>query len=271
MELRTVKIELQNYNGHGFNQNKVLFRLTELKALLRSTFREFFKFDEENAMDDVIDKQKYLFGSTQIKAPVSFISAENLTNNTFSLLLRGKPDILQFYIDLLRLSSLTGSIGKGARSNKGTFFVTAIDGNPCETDFQVLFSKLISKDFFSRRFEFTNVDGGKDPVKKVSIELRDFKELKISQMYELESYNAELHYARYFCVLKDLKPVIDSVKEFKKDFKRSHNEPRMATPIIYKEYGPYVIVKCLNFGYILKGDKSDVMYDLYNTFLNSIR
>lgn len=128
---------------------KAEFRITELKALLRSTFREFFEY---SSIDDLKESEAILFGSTEIKSPVSIKFAEKIetksdnsiliyrnNNKDFELKALQSGDkinlifqsrnkeILELYMFILQLASITGGLGKRSRKAMGSFKITGVE------------------------------------------------------------------------------------------------------------------------------------------------
>lgn len=141
--------------SHGVN-NKVEFRITELKALMRTTFREFHKFFNIK-QEDIKKEEAKLFGSLKEKSPISFRMKkieENKFNKSkesvvphkngckedcieigtkiyFYINIKVKPDedkeiVTQQYIKILLLSAILGGIGKRARKGFGAFKINSI-------------------------------------------------------------------------------------------------------------------------------------------------
>ncbi|MGG7163510.1 type III-B CRISPR module RAMP protein Cmr1 [Clostridium ihumii] len=122
------------------------FRITELKALMRSTFRELYYF---NDIKDMKEKEDKLFGSVNRKSPISF-KLNNIDKKSF-----GKVNMLphkqmpkvscikessKIYIDiitknnvyipiyaiLLIQASITGALGKRSRKGFGSFIIESM-------------------------------------------------------------------------------------------------------------------------------------------------
>lgn len=130
----------------GDNKREAEFRITELKALLRSTFREFFEY---SSLDDLKKKEEILFGSTKIKAPVvmkygdegiviSESTEDMLPHKVLSvpaisknkkieiIFMSRSKDILDLYLSILRLASVMGALGKRSRKGMGAFRISSI-------------------------------------------------------------------------------------------------------------------------------------------------
>ncbi|MBU5425319.1 hypothetical protein KQI41_02740 [Tissierella pigra] len=156
--MRKVEIKLKLITqliSFGADQKKKEFRVTELKALLRNTFRELYYFKD---LEDIRNKEAYLFGNTENKAPVSIVSDGNNVNNLkekekefnegtefiIYFIERKKKDnnmdFLKFYINLLIQSSIIGGIGQYVYLGKGAFEILEIKNlsNEKTEDFNIL-------------------------------------------------------------------------------------------------------------------------------------
>ena len=87
--MRKVKIKLKTISpltSFGAYKNQREFRVTEIKALLRSTFRELYYFKD---IEDMKRKENFLFGSTENKSPVSIIlipqKKEEISDSDFEM------------------------------------------------------------------------------------------------------------------------------------------------------------------------------------------
>ncbi|MBU3127894.1 type III-B CRISPR module RAMP protein Cmr1 [Clostridium tagluense] len=131
------------------------FRITELKSLMRSTFRELFYFEKS---EDMKEKEGRLFGNTERKSPVAFKLKYIKTNKyekhemlphrseerrraltscldssrkiKFYMIISNVSN-LELYIALLIEGSIVGALGKRSRKGFGSFRVNEIkvDGN----------------------------------------------------------------------------------------------------------------------------------------------
>lgn len=125
------------------------FRLTELKSLIRTIFREFSKFENLN---DMKDQEGKIFGNLEKKAPISFklLNSKDITYDkelktvyhkgwkshgiekgnkiTFEMF-SSNESILDMYCKLLILSSVFGSIGSRSRKGLGSFKIVAFEGD----------------------------------------------------------------------------------------------------------------------------------------------
>ena len=134
--------------SYGNNQNQPEFRLTELKSLMRTTFREVYKFKD---LDDMKTKEGELFGSLENKSPIVFRVVNKVKNSDViyqylclhredrpkvrcinyytkvevELLVKDRENI-NTYIDILILTSILGGIGKRSRKGLGSFKINEI-------------------------------------------------------------------------------------------------------------------------------------------------
>lgn len=153
--MRKVHITLKTtsaLSSFGADKTKPEFRITELKALLRMTFRNLYFFSD---IDDLKSKEGFLFGSTENKSPVSIkletieaveesgkikIKDREVNHKYFAkdanieicLIERVQKetygiDFIEFYITLLIQASLTGAIGGKSRLGYGHFQVCPIN------------------------------------------------------------------------------------------------------------------------------------------------
>lgn len=146
--MEKVEIELEVLTPmFSYGNKEVEFRLTELKSLMRSTFRELYYFEKS---EDIYNEEKKRFGSTDGKSPVSFvikkgISLDNideknpLPHKNFKPIecIKNSTKIyfymickdsfrLNFYADLLVKSSIIGSMGRYSRKGFGSFKINKI-------------------------------------------------------------------------------------------------------------------------------------------------
>ena len=150
--MKEVKIQLEVLTpmfSSGGNPNKAEFRITELKALMRTTFRELYFF--KNLEDMKLQEEKF-FGSTAIKSPITLLkeSVEIMGKRKELLLphksilerdclnigtkiiisMVGNKDVnLIIYIKLLLQASMLGGLGKRSRKGFGSFKITKIIDN----------------------------------------------------------------------------------------------------------------------------------------------
>ncbi|GMQ57318.1 hypothetical protein AN1V17_17130 [Vallitalea sediminicola] len=137
--------------SYGVRQSKPEFRITELKSLMRSTFRELYRFEN---LKDMKEKEKELFGDIKNKSPIALkieydklrVSDKKIIphkpkfekkclskGNQLKINLIGNDNIkLEMYIILLIQSSIIGSLGNRSRKGFGSFTVTDVEG--FETD-----------------------------------------------------------------------------------------------------------------------------------------
>lgn len=160
--MKVLKIKLEVLT-HMFSSgsNCAEFRVTELKALMRSTFRELYEFKD---IDDMREKEGELFGRTpdkndsdeskkRIKSPIAIrtekvirdkISLENMLphkkGNGKTQCIKASTEVLveiisnnsgdlDIYIEILILSSVIGALGKRSRKGFGSFRVSEIKGD----------------------------------------------------------------------------------------------------------------------------------------------
>lgn len=151
----------------SYGNEEVEFRLTELKSLMRSTFRELYYFKDLKNMKDT---EKWCFGSTDEKSPVrrspvSFVIKKNINpdkdidiksplphknfkpikcikNSTkICFYMICKDDFrLDFYVNLLIQSSIIGSMGRYSRKGFGSFKI-----NKIQIDGDYKYDDLLSK------------------------------------------------------------------------------------------------------------------------------
>ncbi|KYN79033.1 type III-B CRISPR module RAMP protein Cmr1 [Clostridium sporogenes] len=134
--------------SEGIKSNKEAeFRIPELKALLRSAFREFFYY---TSLDDLKEKEELLFGSTNKKSPViikftqnnkirfndkkKFVLHKNMdkeaipSGTKFNITFQSRDQkYLRAYLVILKLASITGALGKRSRKGMGAFKVINLD------------------------------------------------------------------------------------------------------------------------------------------------
>lgn len=191
----------------GENVKKAEFRVTELKALLRSTFREFFKYE---SLDDLKNKEEVLFGSTNKKSPVtmrvgknSYFKPENEKlhkNLNAQAIPRGtKIDVifqsreekyLQIYLVILKLASITGALGKRSRKGMGAFKIVDISNEIID----------VNKSFEYLLNGFEEKLGGKTyniELRKVAIEKERDSDSYIKYKILHNSNMIDIHYVKY--------------------------------------------------------------------------
>lgn len=149
--MKKVEVELEVITpmfSYGADTRCAEFRVTELKALMRTTFREVYKFDN---IEDMKKKEGELFGNLDHKSPIRFkckryigekkeallphridekrksymSSIESGTKIDIEMLIESEEDI-NIYIDLLILSSILGGIGRRSRKGFGSFKINKI-------------------------------------------------------------------------------------------------------------------------------------------------
>ncbi|GEM_PF-3160368 len=206
----------------GADENIAEFRITELKALLRLTFREFFEY---TSLEDLTEKETILFGSTKRKSPVTirFGKDGNIRCEDKEVLVLHKKKFkapalpigtkinivfesrnnmfLEVYMDILKLASMTGGLGKRSRKGMGSFRFESIDEEIISTnnnfeklpkggDNDLIFYTIETKDlkgdkktytFRTRKFSMDGYE--KDKYIKYKIECKDNME--------------DIHYVKY--------------------------------------------------------------------------
>lgn len=149
--MKKVEVELEVITpmfSYGADTRCAEFRVTELKALMRTTFREVYKFDN---IEDMKKKEGELFGNLDHKSPIRFKCKRYIGEKKEALLLHRidekrksymssiecgtKIDIEMFienedysdiYIYLLVLSSILGGLGKRSKKGFGCFKIEQI-------------------------------------------------------------------------------------------------------------------------------------------------
>ena len=155
--MRKVQITLKLISplvSFGEDKKNKEFRVTELKALLRSTFRELYYFQN---LEEMKKQEADLFGSTEKKAPVSIVLQNIICRVDSSIAMlphkegkqafytscfgidseiticfiernkKGNMDFIEFYIYLLIQASIIGALGRRSRKGFGSFKVTNIE------------------------------------------------------------------------------------------------------------------------------------------------
>ena len=137
----TVKIITPMFS-YGVNKKKPEFRLSELKSSMRYWWRACNGFSDGKKMKD---RENILFGSTKQISPVFFrnktikgdkFNDENIkeafisSGKRFLVELQVKkldekknPRDIEFYTNLLQLSSILGGLGKYVRKGQGVFYI----------------------------------------------------------------------------------------------------------------------------------------------------
>lgn len=156
MEEVKIKIKILTPMFSYGTSRKAEFRISELKSLMRSTFRELYDFNESS--NDLMKKvEGELFGSLNHKSPITFCMQKNKGNSYELLIPHHESDnkvscissetelnLCMFlnndinsgvYIHLLILSSILGGLGKRVRKGCGAFTITKIEivGNDKKT------------------------------------------------------------------------------------------------------------------------------------------
>lgn len=134
----------------GSDVSKAEFRITELKALMRATFREFFEY---RTVADLKEAEGFLFGNTERKSPVMILNGKSKINSIngdfrnmvlhkeyekykkkalvenveIKIRFRSKDEeILNLWMQILQLAAWTGGLGKRSRKGMGVFQICKI-------------------------------------------------------------------------------------------------------------------------------------------------
>lgn len=150
----------------GAEGREAEFRITELKALMRSTFRGFFEY---RTVDELKEAEGFLFGNTERKSPVMILSMvnenpiktgsrdmvihKNLKNKALvegeeiKLRFRAKnEEILNLWMKILQLAAWTGGLGKRSRKGMGAFQICKIEDAEKNIKFELFkFKKLMEE------------------------------------------------------------------------------------------------------------------------------
>lgn len=220
---------ISNMFSTGADKGRVEFRIPELKALLRITFREFFYYID---LKDLESKESALFGSTNNKAPVNIkfrntdwkqsieksklvLHKENFEsycikeNTQINLMFESYDrEWLELYMLILNTASITGGLGKRARKGLGAFRVDKIEIKDSKEQKDIVESEKFRihgfEDVFSKDKEFikiTKVIGNKT----YNYELREFKLEQNDNISKYEFNNSKLpdiHYVKRLYILK---------------------------------------------------------------------
>jgi CRISPR-associated protein Cmr1 len=208
------------------------FRITELKALLRSTFREFFEY---SSIDDLKESEAILFGSTEIKSPVSIMFQEKIeikcvnevliyrnntdfkqnalkSGNEINLIFQSRnKEILELYMFILQLASITGGLGKRSRKAMGSFKITGVEKD-------INLEDLVQSNNNNPISFYINSKNLKGVEKKYVFKLRKF--IKIKDIEDKDDY------IRYKIEYKNGMPNIHYVKHLHKIGIKNSNDSR---------------------------------------------
>ena len=212
--MKRVEIELEVLTPmFSYGDRKVVeFRITELKSLMRSIFREIYYFEN---LDDMRNKEGYLFGTTSnidksfkkessIKSPVSFVIKDNIKRENIyeECILPHKKDKInpikcikgstkvwlnmickknidvEIYIKLLLQVSIMGAIGRRSRKGFGSFKINEI--------------KIDGKNEYQDTLKKNPIDILKDTYKNGEYSMR---KIEISELeVKFQEVNNELNY-----------------------------------------------------------------------------
>ncbi len=240
--MRRVEVKLKLISqliSFGADKDKKEFRITELKSLLRSTFRELYYFKDE---DDMRKKEAYLFGSTENKAPVSMIyekddnSCEGKSEKLFDegteftvcfVERKSKKDcmdFLEFYINLLSQASIIGGIGQSSSIGKGAFRIVEIKDLLDRENEE--FNKFIPKNLeevekIISDTKYNYLDEDKEPIKLRTV-------LKKERNITYSNLNSSLQYPYVINIniiqLNDSQKIGYLMKEINKLYKKIRRE-----------------------------------------------
>ncbi len=195
----------------GENVKKAEFRVTELKALLRSTFREFFEYE---SLDDLKNKEEVLFGSTNRKSSVTIrmekntnfqpeyeklvlhkkLTAQAIPRETkINVIFQSREEKnLQIYLVILKLASITGALGKRSRKGMGAFKIVDISNEIIDVNkgFQYLLNGFEEK--FKIGDKTYNIE-----LRKVAIEKERDSDSYIKYKILHNSNMVDIHYVKY--------------------------------------------------------------------------
>lgn len=150
----------------GAEGREAEFRITALKALMRSTFREFFEY---RTVDELKEAEGFLFGNTERKSPVMILSMVNespikkesrdmvihkkLSNEALiegeeikARFIAKNEEILNLWMKILQLAAWTGGLGKRSRKGMGVFQICKIEDVEKKIEFELFkFEKLMKE------------------------------------------------------------------------------------------------------------------------------
>lgn len=190
--MRTIDIEIKVLTpmfSYGSDRYKSEFRVTELKALMRTTFREVYEVDEQDKKNKKVisqlmkDKEAELFGSLKNKSPITFFlcNKEEIQKDDKRLVAHHSRDRkhrciaeeqfisikmfikneenLYTYIYLLILSSMLGGLGERCRRGNGSFKILSIKEENHEKYTELL--KLSADSLFEKIYSSIEICHGK--------------------------------------------------------------------------------------------------------------
>lgn len=223
-----VEVELISYMfSSGGNKEIAEFRITELKALLRSTFRVLFKFESKENLKQLEDE---LFGSTSTKAKVSIKLGKNMSDmskciSKQNMLPHKKQSIeainvatkikinfdtyedkyIYIYLDILQLAVITGSMGKRSRKGFGSFKINKIELN--NNNYEILLGIEPIEVFNKVLIKYENNE---------TLRLRKIK--RLDNTLEFAKYSSELDYnyvkkIHFIKLEKDIDYVLKEISE----------------------------------------------------------
>jgi CRISPR-associated protein Cmr1 len=223
------------------NTKTAEFRVTELKSLMRSTFRELYYFENLN---DMKEKESKLFGDIQHKSPIAFkikytkafgqekecmlphrtdekdrrvaiqscFTSEKTKYIKFFMIAKN----LNIYISLLLQASVIGSLGKRSRKGFGSFKVNSIkmedEQNQKEYDKLIHSSPidLLQKGISLESYKIRNVENKCDSQLNYAISkgnlnypyVKNIRILKISQNMQYLNLIKNISELTHFRVFK---------------------------------------------------------------------
>jgi CRISPR-associated protein Cmr1 len=210
-------------------KNNCEFRLTELKSLMRTIFREFFEFE---SLADMREKEGKIFGSLGGKAPVSFkmINIKDKNNKNIKPVVIKHPllphkkekndqsninsieineiisfkmiswdkEMLDLHCQLLLLSSLFGSVGKRARKGLGSFRIIDIKSLENTCIYNYLNKKPSEILSILEYLKYLNLRKFEKKTYKIKITENNSKnEILYTKIFPIENNNFYSDYPRY--------------------------------------------------------------------------
>ena len=257
--------------SHGANQQKPEFRITELKSLLRFWWRAINTFEDLKTMKK---KEGELFGSTTFKSPLQIrldVHGENTMNtagkeswlnrtsgicseNNISLNFtyygdKSKQDLMNYYINLLKVALILGGLGKRSRRGGGALKLVEIDKKKC--DQKNIFS-LLNEAFLELKIH-ADYDFQDNRIKRTnSSKLIDEKSYPFLQKVIIGSKGSNL---------RDFKHKIRNAMKKTSNLSYHKNGQRMACPVYLSAYEKSNLL--IPIVSILNNTNESAMYDIY--------
>lgn len=184
----------------GAEGREAEFRITALKALMRSTFREFFEY---RTVDELKEAEGFLFGNTERKSPVMILSMVNespIKKESRDMVIHKKlpnealiegeeikarfiaknEEILNLWMKILQLAAWTGGLGKRSRKGMGVFQICKIEDVEKKIEFELFkFEKLMKE--LNKEIKF------KIDQKELCYRARTVKN-EVDEVYEVNEY-----------------------------------------------------------------------------------